>query len=358
MTAKLNGNAATAALLQVPGVGLWYASVDLADSVTIEVGAPATLTILDTVWQGTVIAGAALDGRSRYRIVAGMGGWGKDLPARAYANDAGNTVAQLVADAAIEAGEPPPVGAPLTRLGPHYARAASPASFTLNLLQPRAWWATPAGVVTFGERTALPEPSAPVVARNAAVRMVEIALTDTLANVLPGATTEFGPASDVEVELSEQGLRARLYVGAEGARARRADAYSRLLRAVFPYAEYAGLFEYRVIGQTGERLNLQPVRSARGLPDLARVPVRAGIPGAKATHSPGSQVLVTFIDGDATRPAVVAFDDPEQPGWMPLTLELGGPLALGIATELSPVQAGPFSGVVTAGSVRFKASPV
>lgn len=354
MTVTLNSHAATAALLQVPGVGLWYASVDLADETAIEVGAPATLRILDTTWVGTVIAGAALDGRSRYRIVAGRGGWGKDLPARAYANDAGVTVAQVAADAALEAGELPPIGASAVPQGPHYARSAGPASFTLNLLAPRNWYANTAGVVTFGERLLTPGPTAPVVARNPAARMVELALTDTLANVAPGAATEFGAASDVEVEISEAGLRARLY--ASPARSRRVDAYARLLRAVFPYAEYAGVFEYRVVSQVGERLNLQPVRSARGLPDLARVPVRAGVPGVKALHSPGSQVLVAFVDGDATRPAVVGFDSPEQPGWMPLQLELGGPMALGVARVTDPVQAGPFVGVITAASLRVKAS--
>jgi hypothetical protein len=41
---------------------------------------------------------------------------------------------------------------------------------------------------------------------------------------------------------------------------------------------------------------------------------------------------------------------------MPLQLQLGGPLALGVARQTDPVQAGPFAGVVTGGSVRVRAS--
>lgn len=353
MTAfALNNYACVAGRLEIPGVGLWYASVELSDEVALE-GA-VTLTVLDTTWQGFVIAGAALDGRSRYRIVAGAGGWGNDLPARAYANDAGLQISQLVADVASEAGEPAPTGAPTTRLGPHFVRPAAPASFALNLLSPRAWYAQPSGVVAFGARSDAPASKAPVVARNAAARMVELALTDTAANIVPGASTEFGTAADAEIEIAPEGVRARLY--AAPAAGRRAQAYARILAASDPGARFRGVFEYRVISQAGERLNLQPVRSRPNMPDLARVPVRAGVPGVKCQHAPGSQVLVAFIDGDASRPAVVGFDSPDQPGWQPLAYEMGGPLALGVARVTDPVQAGAFSGVIVSGSLRVKAS--
>lgn len=347
----LDGNAASAAVLTIPGVGLWYAGVDLAEAVLLT-GA-VTLQVLDQTFQGHVVAGGIADGRARYRVVAGAGGWGRELAPRAYANDAGITVAKLIADAASEVSEPAPVSPPSTTLGPHFNRPALPASFLLNLLAPRAWFAQAGGVVTFGARPLVNASPLPVTERNPAARAVTVALTDTAAGLLPGVATEYGVAADVEIELGADGLRARLY--ASPAPSRRVAALARLLAAHDPGARFRGVHEYRVVTQSGERLNLQPVRSRAALPDLARVPVRAGVPGVKATHAPGSAVLVAFLDGDPSRPAVVGFDEPTQPGWMPVLLEFGAAPTLGVARLTDTVQAGAFAGVITGASARIKA---
>lgn len=349
----LNGHACSAALVTIPGAGLWYAGVDLTDDAALE-GA-VSLRFLDVEFSGYVVAGDVVDGRARYRIVAGAGGWGTDLAPRAYANDAGLKVSKLIADAASEAGEPAPTSVPTTTLGPHFSRAAAPASFLLNHLAPRAWYAGTDGVVTFAARPALAAPTAPTVDRDPAARRVTLALAESAAGILPGTATEYGTAADVELEASPEGLRARLYAAPTGNPSRRAQALARLLRAHDPAARYRGVHEYRIVSQTAERLNLQPVRSRAQLPDLARVPVRAGVPGVKALHKPGSQVLVAFLDGDPSRPAVVGFDDPEQPGWCPLTLTIGDGPVLGIARQTDPVIAGGFAGTITVASLRFKA---
>lgn len=346
----LNGHAASAALLTIPGTGLWHAGVDLADPV--ELSGAVTLAFLDTEWSGFVISGGVVDGRARYRVLAGAGGWGTTLAPKAYANDAGVKAAKVIADAASEAGETTPTDMPTATLGSHFNRPALPASFVLNLLAPRAWYAGADGVVTFAEREDLAASSLPVVARDPAARSVTLALTASAAGLLPGAATEYGTAADVELEAGPDGLRARLYAATAS---RRADAYARIVEAVLPGARFRGVHEYRVVTQTGERLNLQPVRSRSELPDLARVPVRAGVPGVKAQHMPGSHVLVAFLDGDPARPAVVGFDDPEQPGWMPLQLMLGEGAALGVARQTDPVVAGPFAGTITLGSIRVLA---
>jgi hypothetical protein len=348
----LNGHAATAATLSVPGVGLWYAGVDLATDV--ELSGAVTLTVLDTTWSGFIVSGGTVDGRARYRVIAGAGGWGAELPPKAYANDAGLTVAKLLNDVASEAGETI-ASPPTTRLGVHFNRPALPASFLLNLLAPRDWYARADGVVAFGARPALPASPLPVVERNPAARSVTVALTDTAVGLLPGIATEYGTAADVEYELGPEGLRVRLYASLQGSR--RVEAYRRLLAALDPGARFRGVHEYRVVTQSGERLNLQPVRSRAELPDLARVPVRQGVPGVKATHLPGSHVLVAFLDnGDLSRPAVVGFDAPDQPGWMPLFLELGDAPTLGVARQTDPIVAGPFAGTITGPcSLRIKA---
>lgn len=348
----LEGHAATAATLTIPGAGLWYANVELAEEV--QLAGPVTLTVLDTTWRGAVIAGAAVDGRARYRIVAGRGHWGVDLPPRAYANDALLTDDKLIGDAANEAGELV-AGVPTTTRGPHFNRPALPASFVLNVLAPKAWYARPDGVVTFGARPALPASSLAIIARDPAVRVVTLDVVDSAAGLEPGIATEFGPAADVEIELGAGGLVARLYAAANTP-SRRVEAMARMLDALDPNRRFRGVFEYRVVNQVGERLNLQPVRSRDTLPDLGRVPVRAGVPGVKALHKPGSQVLVAFLDADPSRPVVVGFDAPDSVGWMPTTLFLGEEPTLGVARLTDTVQAGPFAGVITGASARIKSA--
>jgi len=352
--AELNGYACASCALTVPGYGLWHAAVELTDDIALPVGTPVVLRTLDQTWRGAVIAGGSVDGHARYRIQAGAGNWGTELKPRAYANDAGVTVARLLTDVALEADEVIS-NPPTTRLGAHYSRPRAPASFLLNALAPRGWYAGADGAVAFGER-----PSAKLVAslvtvrRDPAQRVVELAATDSLAGAVPGATTEYGAAADVDIEIGADGVRVRLY--AASAPNRRAQAIADMLAALDPGARWRGTYEYRIVSQTAERLNLQPVRSRSLLPDLARVPVRAGVPGVKATHAPGAQVLVVFLDGDLSRPAVVGFDAPDSPGWMPLFLELGGPGALGVARQTDPVVAGPFGGTIVTGSARIKAS--
>lgn len=341
----LAGHPATALQLGIPGVGLWYANVDLAEEV--QLAGPVTLQVLNTTWQGAIIAGAAVDGRARYRIVAGRGHWGLDLAARAYANDAGLTDAKLIGDAANEAGELV-ANIPNNTRGPHFNRPQLPASFVLNLLAPQAWYARPDGVVTFGVRPALPASTLPIIDRNPQTRSVTLLAVDSLAGLAPGVATEFGPTADLEISLEPEavGVVARLYAAANTP-SRRVQALARMLAALDPNARFRGVFEYRVVNQTGERLNLQPVRSRDTLPDLGRVPVRAGVPGVKALHKPGSQVLVAFLDADPSRPVVVGFDSPEAPGWMPTTLFVGEGATLGAARLTDPVIAGPFAGTIT-----------
>jgi hypothetical protein len=123
---------------------------------------------------------------------------------------------------------------------------------------------------------------------------------------------------------------------------------------LYPDLRFRGAYEYRVVSQQGNRLNLQPARSVLGLPDLARVPVRLA-PGYRADFAPGSLCLVQFVNADPARPVVTSGDDPDSPGWMPIGIELGGPGALGVVRLGDTVQAGPFAGVTTSSSLRCKA---
>ena len=87
---------------------------------------------------------------------------------------------------------------------------------------------------------------------------------------------------------------------------------------------------YRVVSQTVDRYNLQAVSKAAGWPDILPCAVMAGAAGYKANLTPGSIVLVQFIEGDETQPMITHFEQPGQPGFVPVAIKIGadsGPAA-------------------------------
>lgn len=355
MSATLNGNACSGARVQVSDWGAWWVDATLTTATEIAKGAAATIQFADLALSGTVVNGGAIDGRAVYRIVGGRGGWIKTIPRKAYMNDAGVKASIVVSDAATAAGETVD-GAPTARLGSHFARAEDLASNVLNTIAPRAWRVDFDGVTRFGKRPTTPYTGdAARTLRDLGAGVYELA-TETLAGLLPGVTIDGSePATDVEYALDANKIRVTIWTGA---RTRGLNAIERIVLALFPNLRYAGAFEFRVVGQEGERLHLQPVRSATGLPDLARVPVRPGMAGLKAKHLEGSLVVVQFLDAaisGTSRPIVTGFDEADAPGWMPLELDLGEVPQLGVARQTDPVIAGGFGGVITRASARIKA---
>jgi hypothetical protein len=350
--ATLGGVPVSAARVQVGAWGTYWIDADLTEPA--ELSGQTTFECGGVTMACHVISGGAADGHAAYHVVGGKGGWGKILPPKPYLNDGGVSASLVLGDAASEVGESIE-GAPTTRLGPHFARARGTASSVLNLIAPQAWRVDFDGVTRFGVRpTTEYAGGAPRTRRAPGDGVIEVA-TEDLAGLVPGVTIDgSAPATDVEYVLSKKRLIARVYAGPSVNR--RLEAQRKIFESLFPTLRYSGTYEFRVVTQDGERLNLQPVRTATGMPELARVPVRPGMAGLKAMVLPGSLVLVTFVDHDPSRPAVVAHDAPDSPGWMPLELTLGGPGALGVARMTDIVQAGPFTGPIVGGSLRIKAA--
>lgn len=346
--ATLAGVPVARARVAVPSWGVWWADVDLTEDA--ELSGRVSLVLADITLSGTIISGGVHSGRAAYRVAAGAGGWGVVLPAKAYHNDLGIKVSTLFADAAAGAGEAL-VGAPATRLGAHYARASGPASTVLNALAPRGWYVDFAGTTQIGAReSSVYSGSEPRTRVDPGVGVIEIA-TEELAALVPGVTIDGSlPATDVEYTLDATRLTARVLAGR--ATSRRAAALAKLLASLDPGARYRGVYEYRVVTQAGDRLNLQIARVASGMPDLANVPVRPGMAGLKANVALGELVLVAFADSDPSRPCVIAHEAVGAPGWMPLTLQLGETPALGAARMTDAVVAGPFAGTIVGGSAR------
>lgn len=350
---SIEGYDVHAAVLQIGAWGTWWLDVSTPEALVCEIGQAVVASVGGVEYRGTVLAGDAVDGRAAYRIVGGAGGWHKDLPAKTYSKTPGVRVSEVLVDAAAEAGESlGPV--PGTVMGQHFVREAGPAHRVLNGLAPQAWYVDNLGITQFGARA----PSdytgdGAIIRRDRSAGVVEID-TDDLSQLVPGVRVDGqDPATDVEIRLAGSKLTARVYHGKRTTE--RLVHYARIFDALDPFRKFRGTFEYRVVFQVGERLDLQIVRRATGLGDLESVPVRLA-PGVRASHFLGSLVLVTFVDSDPSRPVVIAGDDPDSPGWMPLFLMLGAEPTIPINRVGDPVQAGPFTGATLPGpNLRIKA---
>lgn len=316
--ATLNGQRVTHATAQIPSWGCWYADADVDGDVKLS-GA-VTLVIADLTLKGTVLSGGPDKGRSHYRIVGGAAGWGRSIPKRSYSSDAGVRKASVLADAAREVGETLGTVSNTDMLGPHWVREAGPASQTLELVAPGAWYVGEDGVTRLGARPSKALVGAVTQQSVDLARGTVAIASDSIAQILPGVVVNGIEALDVRHELdAKKGLRTTLW-GKGGIR--RLDSLRSVIEQMFPDWKYHGLTEYRVVTLEGARVNLQPVRVSTGMPDLRRVKTRPGLPGAKADLKLGSVVLVGFVDSSPSRPVILAFEDSEGDGWKPPKVEL------------------------------------
>lgn len=356
MSGTLANQSITRGRVQVPAWGRTWIDVDLATPLALERGSHQIVTIANVSIACTVVAGGAYEGNASYRLVSGAGGWGKTLPRKSYVDDAGVRASMVLTDAAKACGESI-ADLPVTRLGPHYARTDDAASVVLHTLAPRSWYVDFTGVTRIGQRpTTTYSGNAPRVHVEPSARSITLA-TESVAGLVPGVVVDgMAPALDVEYLLEPNKLTVRVW-GGSAAAVGRVGSIQAIVAPLLAPLRYAGVYEFRVVTQSGERLNLQPARASIGFDDLSNVPIRPGVAGVKAKVALGELVLVSFVDRDPSRPCVVAHAAADDAGWMPLELDLGGPLALGVARITDPVQAGPFSGVVTRGSATIKAAP-
>lgn len=360
-TATIAGRTVIACTVQIPAWGAWYADVATDDETAHE--GRVSLVVADLTLSGTVLSGGVYQGRGAWRIVAGAGGWGTEIAARGYANDAGVKRATIFADAAADAGETI-ADLPSGTVGPAWAREAGPASRALQLLQPRSWYIDEAGTTRVGARTVATFAGQATRMDGTDQGRGKIVLAaDSIATLLPGAIVDGVTAVDVQHELSGGKLRTTIWGAGLSTTTRRLTAWRELLDQLYPEHRYRGCWEYRVVTRSGDRLNLQPARVSTGMPDLRSVRVRPGVAGCKASAALGSLVLVTFVDADPARPVVLAFDDADSPGFDPTLLELGKGATLtriadgvpgvqGVARFGDAVVAGIFGGSITAASTK------
>lgn len=317
VAATMAGHRATHARVQIPARGIWYAELSLDGEHTIASGTTVEAKLADLTLSGAVLSGAARKGRSTYRVIGGRGGWHRALAKKSYANDAGTKVSKVISDAASEVGEIFSDTSTVSA-GPGFTRPADRAAVVLEQLAPNGWYVDEAGQTRLGRRAAATLPAkATLVEPVDMSRGVAKIASDTIATILPGVTVGALEAADVEHVLTpETGLRTTIW-GTRGTDRESRDiaAIRAVVEALDPFRKFRGVTEYRVVTREAKRLNLQPVLTSLGMPDLPRVRIRPGVAGMETIVPLGSLVLVAFVNSDPGRPYVCGFEDPEGPGF-------------------------------------------
>lgn len=320
MSASLNGILATSARVFLPAWGAWWVEIDLDGEHTLT-GA-CTVVVADLTLVGTILSGGPENGRSHFRVVGGKGGWGQTISAKSYANDAGVKASTVLLDAADACGETILASTlPTTRPGPAWVRPADRASRVLELLAPHGWYVGEDGVTRIGARPAGTLPAGVTHGPADLARGTVTLASESIATILPGLVVDGLTAVDVLHEVSSDGLRSTVW-GARGASSRTLQAFGAILEALDPDRKFRGQAEYRVTSRSGDRVALEPVRVSTGMPNLARVVARPGLPGCKGGAAIGSRVLVAFADSSPARPYVCGYEDADGAGFVPTTLVL------------------------------------
>jgi len=375
LMASLSGHRVTAARVSIPQWGCWYADASVDGEHTLS-GA-VELKIADLTLKGTVLAGGPDKGRSHYRIVGGAGGWGKTLPKKSYASDAGVKVLTVLIDAAKAAGESIDSSTvdSSKRTGPAFVRREGRAAWALERLAPSAWYVGENGITRLGKR---PTTSLSAKATHGPVDRARGTVTlaaESIATILPGVVVDGLEAVDVQHEISKDGLRSTIWGARASHNSRLVTAIREIVEQLDPDRAYRAVYEYRVVTQSGERLNLQPVLVSTGMPSLERVPVRPGVSGCRSDVMLGSRVLVGFINADPGRPYVAAFESADGEGFTPILTEIdaqtllklaGGADFVALSTQVSAqlaliataLSTHVHSGVTTGPGVSGTAAPV
>ncbi len=334
-TGTLNGIAITRAAITIPRWGAWVADVETV--LDTEQSGAAVIVVGGLELRGTIVRGGIDEERGRYRVVAGAAGWRSIVPARSYRNAAGVRLATILGDAAGEVGETWGT-LPDTRIGGAYVRQLAEASRVLDDLGPEGWHVDELGVTQWGLRAAAEYALPYAVMQDHRARGLLTVAAEDLRGLVPGAVLEGRQVASVRHELGET-LRSHLHMLETSDQT--LGAFRRLVEWVIASLGYLGSYEYQIRAVSGGYVDVSPVRSASGLPQLANVPVRVGIPGGAGEPAVGSSCVVRFLDGDPTRPYVSDLEGESGGSWLPVstTLTAADATELGGSEPVNPVTA-------------------
>lgn len=324
MIASIGEDFCQSVRLYVPQHGAWYAVVTM-------LGAPAlsgrvTLALGTVRLEGTVTKVGTRGEQTFARITAGAGSWSNVLRPKAYHNDAGVKAKLVAEDAAREAGESLETLTTQTTLGSHFVRRMSAASRVLEAAIGTAWHVGYDGITRVGPRAAHTpaDGSYLVVDVQPDARRVQLGMDD-LGAVVVGSVLREGldaemTVRDLEVRIDSEAAEVFAWCGGDETTTDRLSSAFEKLVARFTGQRIWGKWRYRVVEMDGDRVKLQAVSKAAGLPDTMPVDMHPGVAGVHAELALGAEVLVEFIEGKPTAPIITHFAGRGGSGFVPVTL--------------------------------------
>lgn len=347
------------ARISIPGTGVWVADLDIdLDLSGVMPTGRATLTVGTQVLVGTIDprSSGKYGQKAHVTLTAGGGGWDALVPAQDFQNDAGVLSTSVYSATAATVGEVIAEALP-KRFRSHYARSAGPASRVLAGVD---WYVDFAGITQVGPRALVPlDPTSNEVLEWDADTRTAVLSGDVL--VVPGTMlvdTRFGTATvrDVEQTLGPDGARCTAWCATsqnvivpgkpsgEVAGHRLARVLGGLAREA-TRSVYLRPYRYRVVIQGGDkRLTLQATSLDQPVPQvLQSVEVWPGVANATSRYTPGTECVVTFLDGDPSQPVVVGFafgaPSPLETQIDALRIALGSPAAFPVSRATGTVAA-------------------
>ncbi len=347
----LNGMSAIRVSLHIPWCGMWVADVEL-DPLLVETiipiiaaakaaPVPAALQLGLMLFNGTIDPrGSGVFGeRAHLRVVAGRGGWDKEVSAQHFPMPAGALISTLVyAATAAEVLELPPVDPIPELFGKNYARVKGPASAVFG---DRQWFVEP----TTGIAMVIPWPPLPpdplwtivdydIEAHRATISSDEVILPGmVVADLRFGADTFI--VRDVDQVFDSNGSKADVYF-CDKAKSRLQEALKQMVRS-FGETRYLKMYKYRYVLPVAGQLALQGI--TEGAPDLNPIDQWTGLAGANSSVAgiaallPATEIVVGFA-GSPAEPFVVAFS----PMGVPLSTTIEALIAINLgATPTSPI---------------------
>lgn len=126
-------------------------------------------------------------------------------------------------------------------------------------------------------------------------------------------------------------------------------ALTSIVSGILGRIDYLALYQAEVVSQSGQTLEVRPLDQR--FPDMDEVPIWHGLPGVEVTVKKGAVVLIGFRDGDPTRPFAMLW---QSETLSDVKLTASGKVEISASGDVS-VSAGGSASVSASGSVSVEA---
>jgi len=321
--ANISGQRIVSCSLTIPYWGTWVADLLVALDTTL--ASQVTLTLGDATFVGNIVRQGPYGGALNARVVGGFGGWAATIPAQSYGSSGGVMTSMVLNDAAALVGEKVVLYSD-SNLGSFFVRELAPAQRVLSQLAGELWWMGLDGLTNVGvprDGSLITSPFE-VIDRNTAKGVIRIS-TEKVTDWQPGRTFNAPGFSLVETiasvthQVGTEGVhRVDLLTTDAGAatvlatdptaKDRTMRGFRELVRSQFPFMTYSTFWSYTVVNPTATTIDAVTSDARVPLPELTSVPLLPSVLGENATFASGAACIVTFVNGDPSRPVVVGGD--------------------------------------------------